>query len=38
MKTSFEGLLDIGWRPAAMVIIESTFLGGLVLSWVMLST
>jgi uncharacterized membrane protein YadS len=36
MKTSFKGLLDIGWRPAAMVLSESLFLGGLVLAWVML--
>ncbi len=38
MKTTFKGLLDIGWRPAAMVVLQSTFLGGLVLGWVMLST
>ena len=36
MKTSFKGLLDIGWRPAAMVLSESLFLGGLILTWVML--
>jgi uncharacterized membrane protein YadS len=36
MKTSFKGLLDIGWRPAVMVLSESLFLGGLVLAWVML--
>ena len=36
MKTSFKGLLDIGWRPVAMVLSESLFLGGLILTWVML--
>ena len=36
MKTSFKGLLNIGWRPVAMVLSESLFLGGLVLAWVML--
>jgi len=36
MKTSFKGLFNIGWRPVAMVLSESLFLGGLVLAWVML--
>ena len=36
MKTSFKGLINIGWRPVAMVLSESLFLGGLVLAWVML--
>jgi len=36
MKTSFKGLLNIGWRPVAMVLSESLFLGGLILTWVML--
>jgi uncharacterized integral membrane protein (TIGR00698 family) len=36
MKTSFKGVLNIGWRPVAMVLSESLFLGGLVLAWVML--
>ena len=36
MKTSFKGLLNIGWRPVAMVLSESLFLGGLILAWVML--
>jgi len=36
MKTSFRGLINIGWRPVAMVLSESLFLGGLVLAWVML--
>jgi uncharacterized integral membrane protein (TIGR00698 family) len=36
VKTSFKGLLNIGWRPVAMVLSESLFLGGLVLAWVML--
>ena len=36
MKTSFKGLINIGWRQVAMVLSESLFLGGLVLAWVML--
>jgi uncharacterized integral membrane protein (TIGR00698 family) len=36
MKTSFEGLFDIGWRPTVMVMAQSIFLSGLVLAWVML--
>jgi uncharacterized integral membrane protein (TIGR00698 family) len=35
MKTSFKGLLAVGWRPLALVLFESLFLGALVLAWVL---
>lgn len=36
MKTSFKGVLAIGWRPLALVLAESSFLGLVVLAWVLL--
>jgi uncharacterized integral membrane protein (TIGR00698 family) len=36
MKTSFKGLLTVGWRPMMLVLAESCFLGLLVLGWIML--
>ena len=37
MKTSFKGLLAVGWRPLALVLFESLFLGALVLAWVLVA-
>lgn len=34
MKTSFKGLLGVGWKPMALVIAESAFIGLLVLGWI----
>lgn len=36
MKTSFKGLIRIGWRPLALVFAESAFLGLLVIAWILL--
>jgi uncharacterized membrane protein YadS len=36
MKTSFKGLIAIGWQPMALVLAESCFLGFLVMAWVMM--
>lgn len=35
MKTSFKGLIEIGWRPLALVLAESAFLGLLILAWIL---
>ncbi|MDZ7842833.1 MAG: putative sulfate exporter family transporter [Gammaproteobacteria bacterium] len=35
MKTSFKGLLQIGWRPLALVLVESAFLGLAIVAWVL---
>lgn len=36
IKTSFRSLLEIGWRPIVLVLAESLFIGGLVLTWVLI--
>lgn len=36
MKTSFQGLIEIGWRPIALVLAESTFLSLLMLGWLLI--
>ncbi|MCZ6831729.1 MAG: putative sulfate exporter family transporter [Gammaproteobacteria bacterium] len=36
IKTSFKGLISIGWRPMALVLAESCFLGLLVAGWVLM--
>ncbi len=37
MKTNFEQLAGVGWRPIVLVLAESLFLGLLMLGWVYLS-
>lgn len=32
LKTSFTGLVELGWRPVLLVILETIFLAGLVLA------
>ncbi len=32
MKTSLKVLLDVGWRPASIIVVETLFLAGLVLA------
>ena len=36
MKTSFKALIAVGWRPVALMIIETLWIGGLVLAAVLL--
>lgn len=36
MKTSFKGLIEIGWRPLVLVLAESSFLGLVILAWILL--
>jgi uncharacterized integral membrane protein (TIGR00698 family) len=36
MKTSFKGLISIGWRPLALVLAESAFLGLGIIAWILL--
>jgi uncharacterized integral membrane protein (TIGR00698 family) len=38
MKTSFKALLDAGWRPVAVMVAETVWIGGLVLAVVLLAT
>lgn len=35
MKTTFKGLLEIGWRPLVLVLVESAFLGLAIVAWVL---
>lgn len=35
MKTSFKGLVRIGWRPLALVLVESAFLGLVIIGWIL---
>lgn len=35
MKTSFKGLIRIGWRPLALVLVESAFLGLVIIGWIL---
>ena len=37
IKTSFAGMINIGWRPIILVLAESVFLSLLILAWVMLA-
>lgn len=32
MKTSFAALMQVGWRPVALIVAETAWIGGLVLS------
>ena len=32
MKTSFKALIDAGWRPLAVMVLETLWLAGLVLA------
>lgn len=36
IKTSFRSLLEIGWRPIVLVLLESLFIGALVLTWLLI--
>jgi len=36
MKTSFKALVAVGWRPVALMVIETVWIGGLVLAAVLL--
>jgi uncharacterized integral membrane protein (TIGR00698 family) len=36
MKTSFKALIAVGWRPVALMVIETAWIGGLVLAAVLL--
>ncbi|MCR5880862.1 YeiH family protein [Phenylobacterium sp. J367] len=38
MKTSFKALIDAGWRPVAVMVAETVWIGGLVLAVVLLAT
>lgn len=37
MKTSFKALIDAGWRPVAVMVAETAWIGGLVLAVVLLT-
>ena len=37
MKTSFKALVAVGWRPVALMILETVWIGGLVMAAVLLS-
>ena len=37
IKTALKDLLSVGWRPVLLILIESRFLGVLVLGWVLWS-
>jgi uncharacterized membrane protein YadS len=36
MKTSFKTLFGVGWRPVGLMVVETVWIGGLVLAAVML--
>lgn len=36
MKTSFKALLGVGWRPIALMVLETAWIGGLVMATVSL--
>ncbi len=36
MKTSFKALIAVGWRPVAVMIVETVWIGGLVMAAVLL--
>ncbi|WP_374468825.1 YeiH family protein [Phenylobacterium sp.] len=38
MKTSFKALIDAGWRPVAVMVAETVWIGALVLAVVLLAT
>jgi len=35
VKTTLKDLLSVGWQPIVLILIESSFLGALVLGWVL---
>ena len=32
MKTTFKALIVVGWRPVALMLLETAWIGGLVMS------
>jgi len=35
MKTSFKALIEVGWRPVAVMVVETAWIGALVMTAVL---